>query len=90
MIFAIMAYVLSVVLSIFEICLLVRAICSWVPSFRDSRVYEFVYKITEPILRPIRDAFMRWEFARRCPIDLSFLVVVILVSVAQSFLYLFF
>ena len=77
-------------LSAFELCLFVRAICSWIPSARDTRIYYFFYKITEPVLRPVRDIMMRWEFARRCPIDLSFLVVVIMISVAQrlvSFLY---
>ncbi len=80
--------VISSLLSVFELCLLIRAICSWIPSARDSRIYDFFFKITEPILRPIRDVMMRWEFARRCPIDLSFLVVIILISVMQRLVYL--
>ena len=76
--------VLSSILSVFELLLFARAICSWIPSTRNTRVYDFLYRATEPFLRPIRDVMMRWEFARRCPIDLSFLLLVILVSVAQS------
>ena len=67
-------------LSAYEILLLVRAICSWSAYFRESRVYVFAFKLTEPILKPVRDLMFRIEFVRRCPLDLSFLVVVILVN----------
>lgn len=80
--------VLSIIFSLFELCMLARAILSWIPGARDRRAYYFFYKITEPVLRPVRDVIMRWEFARRCPIDLSFLAVIILLSVAQRLLYL--
>ena len=77
---------LSYALYLFDICLFVRAICSWIPQARDTRVYYFFYKITEPILRPVRDFFMRWEFARTCPIDISFIAVIILIEVIQRIL----
>ena len=77
---------LSYALYLFDICLFVRAICSWIPQARDTRVYYFFFKITEPILRPVRDIFMRWEFARTCPIDLSFIAVIILIAIAQRLL----
>lgn len=83
MIIPIILYVISSFLSLFELCLLVRAVCSWFPRARESRIYYFIFKITEPVLRPIRDAFMRWELARRCPIDLSFIAVIILITIAQ-------
>lgn len=82
------AFVLVIycLLSAFELLLFVRAICSWVSYFRESRVYSFAYKLTEPILRPVRDALFRIEWVRRCPIDLSFLLVVIITSIASSLL----
>lgn len=74
-------YLLNTLLYVFDLFLLVRAVCSWVPSFRESAVYNLSYTVTEPILRPIRDMLHRFEWARRCPIDLSFLVVILLVNV---------
>ena len=68
------------ILSIYEIVLFVRAICSWSAYFRESKVYELAYKLTEPILSPVRDLMYRIEFVRRCPIDLSFLVVILLLN----------
>lgn len=73
-------YILSAILSVFDLLLLVRAVCSWVPSFRDSIVYRMSYTITEPILSPVRDLLYRIEWVRRCPIDLSFLVVLLIVN----------
>ncbi|MBO5313254.1 MAG: YggT family protein [Clostridia bacterium] len=72
--------VLYYLLAIYDLFFWVRAICSWVPSFRESKVYYISYKLTEPILRPVRDLLFRMEFARRCPIDLSFLAVVLILS----------
>ena len=73
-------YILNTVVYAFDMLLLVRAICSWVPSFRESMVYRFSYIVTEPILRPVRELLFRIDFVRRCPIDLSFLVVVLLAN----------
>ena len=75
---------LNIVLYAFDLLLIVRAICSWVPSFRESMVYRFSYKITEPILSPVRDLLFKINWVRMCPIDLSFLVVVLLVNGLMS------
>lgn len=77
-------YLLNTVLYAFDLILLVRAVCSWVPSFQESAVYRFSYAVTEPVLRPIRDLLYRFEWARRCPIDLSFLVVILIVNVLSG------
>ena len=82
---SILMFIIAGVLSIFDLCLLVRAICSWVPSFRDSIIYNFTYTITEPILSPIRNLLMRFEWIRNFPLDLSFLVVFLLNNVFLSF-----
>lgn len=87
--FRVIATVLYVLLVSFDLCMLIRAICSWIPNFQSSKIYEFTYKITEPILSPVRNLLMRWDFVRRCPLDLSFLVVIILTSLIQRFLYIF-
>ena len=77
-------YLLNTVLYVFDLLLLVRAVCSWVPSFRESAVYRFSYTVTEPVLRPVRDWLYRFDFARRCPIDLSFLAVILLVNLLSG------
>ena len=68
-----LVYTLVSLISIYELILCARAICSWVPYFQESRVYEFSFMLTEPVLRPIRDFLFRFDVFRRCPIDLSML-----------------
>ena len=70
--------VLSLLLYGFDLMLLLHAICSWVPEWRMSKVYIFSNKIVEPLLQPIRKFMWRFDFARRCPIDLSFIVLVLI------------
>ena len=77
-------YIINLILSLFDLMLLARAICSWIPSSRDSIIYRISYTITEPILSPVRDLVMKMEWARRCPIDISFFVVVILVNLLSG------
>ncbi len=78
--------IISYALHLFDLALLVRAICSWIPQARDTRIYYLIFKLTEPILRPVRDLLMRWEFARRSPIDLAFIAVILLIYLAQRLL----
>lgn len=70
--------VLSILLYGFDLLLLANAICSWVPEWRMSRVYILSSRIIDPILQPIRKFMWRFDWARRCPIDLSFIVLVLI------------
>lgn len=80
----IFGYIIYSCLSIFDLLMLVRAICSWVYYFRESKIYAFAFMITEPVLKPVRDLFMRSESIRRFPIDLSFLFVYIVLTIAMN------
>jgi uncharacterized protein YggT (Ycf19 family) len=82
----VLAYTVIVGLNLFEIVLIVRAICSWVPYFRESRVNQLAMIITEPIVAPLRNALFRISFVRRCPIDLSFIFLYVIIRMATSFL----
>ena len=86
---SVFAMIIYGILTIFEACRLVRAICLWVPSFRESMICRFTLIVTEPITGPIRDLFMRFDWVRRCPLDISFLVVYILVTTLASVAYAF-
>ena len=77
-------YLIGTILTVFDFLLLVRALCSWVPSFRNSIIFRLSFAVTEPILSPIRDFLFRFEWARRSPLDISFLVVLLLVNLLSS------
>ena len=86
MLIKILAYTIISLLSLFEIVLIVRAICSWVPYFRESKVNQLAMIVTEPIVSPIRNALFKISFMRRCPIDLSFIFLYLIIRMATTFL----
>lgn len=48
--------VIFLILRIFEFILLARVLLSWFPNVdRNNPIIQFLYDITEPVLRPIRD-----------------------------------
>ena len=81
---------LSLLLYAFDFLLLVNAVCSWVPEWRMSKVYMLSSRIIDPLLAPIRRVMLRFSWARRCPIDLSFIVLVLITRALDKLLaYLF-
>jgi YggT family protein len=61
---------------VYALCVLVRAVFSWLPArHRRTEFYEFLYRITEPALAPIRQALPDMG-----GLDLSPLVLIFLLS----------
>ncbi len=73
-------------LSSVQICMLLRAILSWLPFDDDSPLVRFTYAVTEPLIIPIRSLLERSKSVQMLPIDLSFFVTYILLSVIQGLL----
>lgn len=73
------------ILNVWYLLFLIRAVLSWLPDF-DNAFTNFVFSLTEPVLAPIRDWFDRVGISSALPIDLSFLAVMILLSLVLNFL----
>ena len=71
-----------------EICMLLRAVLSWFPIRDDNPILTFVHAVTEPIVAPIRALFDRMGWFRNLPIDISFLVAYLLLSLIATALQL--
>jgi YggT family protein len=75
------ARLLEVVLEVYFWIIIVRALLSWVNPDRYNPIVQFLYRVTEPVLRPIR---------RRLPmqmgLDFSPLIVILAIKVLQWFL----
>lgn len=76
-----LAQVLAAVLSIFWWLLLVRVLISWVRPNPFNPIVQFLYRVTEPVLDPIRRFLPPLQ-----GIDLSPLAAFILVVFLQNFL----
>ena len=65
-----------------EWMIVVRALMSWFPNSRGTKLHAFVYKVTEPIIGPIRDImFKRFNST----IDFSPVIALLLLQVISGF-----
>ena len=76
------------ILDAFSLLMLVSAILSWIPAARESKFYGVIEKIIGPILTPIRKLLFKIEWVRRCPIDLSFLALILIINLASNCIYI--
>ncbi len=48
---------LAFIIDLYAFVFLARAVFSWLPfEHRQNRLYDFIYAVTEPVLRPVRKA----------------------------------
>jgi YggT family protein len=79
------AELLLMVVRIFEVVLIVRIILSWIQPAGGggNQITEWIYRITEPVLEPIR----RILPANSMGIDFAPIIVFVLLYVLKSVLY---
>ncbi len=75
------AKVLDMVLTIYIWIIVIRALISWVNPDPYNPIVQILYRVTEPVLRPIR----RWLPFRNIGIDLSPVVVIAVIIFIQTF-----
>lgn len=61
-----------------QLAMLARAILSWFPV--ENRIVDFLYTVTEPFIYPVRILFERMNWFQNLPIDISFMVSYLLIS----------
>lgn len=74
------ATILLYVLQIVKLLVIVRCILSWLP-LEGNRIVEFIYRVTEPILSPIRALLERMMGGRTLMLDLSPIILFLLIQV---------
>jgi YggT family protein len=77
-----LAEVVGMVLNFYMWVIIIRALISWVNPDPYNPIVQFLYKITEPVLHPIR----RLMPAYKIGIDLSPLIVILAIIFLRSFL----
>lgn len=77
------ASVLDIVLTILYWLILIRALISWINPDPYNPIVQFLYKTTEPVLRPAR-RFL--PFSYRLGLDISPIVVFLTIVFLKSFL----
>ena len=77
-----MARLLELVLWAYFWIIIARAVISWVSPDPFNPIVRFLYRVTEPVLRPIRRRLPTFQMG----LDLSPMIVILAIYFLQSFL----
>lgn len=77
-----LAKVIDIVLTVYMWIIIFRAVISWVNPDPYNKIVIFLYRATEPVLRPVR----RLLPMREAPIDIAPLIVILGIIFLQYFL----
>ena len=77
-----LANLLHLVLQAYFWIIIARAVLSWVNPDPNNPIVRFLYRVTEPVLRPIRHRLPTFSIG----IDLSPMVVILAIFFLDSFL----
>lgn len=77
-----LARVIEIVLTLYMWIIIIRALISWVNPDPYNQIVIFLYRVTEPVLRPIR----RILPFNRMGIDFSPFIVILVIIFLQYFL----
>ena len=76
--------ILSLLLQLFELALLARIVLSWFPNVdRSNPIIQFLFDITEPVLRPIREMLPSGGMFDFSPL-IVFLIIQVLMTVLRG------
>src|SRR5512147_1467644 len=70
-----LAYILHYVLNIYMWVIIIRALLSWVNPDPYNPIVQFLTRITEPVLRPLRKLVPTWKLG----VDLSPLIAILII-----------
>ena len=73
--------ILNIAFEILKIIIIVRIILSWIPHNRYHPIINFIYAISEPILKPFRNMINPIQ-----GIDVSPIIVFIILSLLKNLL----
>ena len=76
------AKILDIALTIYMWIIIARAVISWVNPDPYNPIVQFLYRVTEPVMTPIR----RWLPLGNMGIDISPIIVILAIVFLQSFL----
>ncbi|MBM4271238.1 MAG: YggT family protein [Deltaproteobacteria bacterium] len=77
-----LAKVVDLVLTLYMWIIIIRAVISWVNPDPYNPIVQFLYRVTEPVMEPVR----RWLPFRGMGIDISPLIVILAIIFLQNFL----
>ena len=85
LLFFVVKNVVVIFLMAIELAMLARAIMSWFVT-GENRLMDFLYSVTEPFIYPVRALFQKMNWFQNLPIDVSFMVTYLIITLLVTFL----
>ena len=85
-VFYILAKLATLLLDVVSISMMIRVILPFFVDVAENRLYILASVITEPLITPIRAIMVKLNIGQGTPIDWSFFVTYLLLSVLRSIL----
>jgi uncharacterized protein YggT (Ycf19 family) len=73
-------------IDVLSVAMFVRAILSWFTMGEQTKIGTFMYVVTEPVIMPIRALCNRFGWFQGVPLDMPFLITMVILSFAGIFL----
>ncbi|MBQ9804984.1 MAG: YggT family protein [Clostridia bacterium] len=80
----VLKYTVTAIIDVLLIAMFVRAITSWFDPMREGKLSMFLLMLTEPVIFPIRALCDRMNWFEGMPIDIPFLLTVLVLSILQT------
>jgi YggT family protein len=80
--FSALAWLIDYVLTAYMWLIIIRALLSWVNPDPYNVIVRFIYRATEPVLRPLRDLLPTY----RIGLDISPMIAILAILFLQRFL----
>jgi len=77
-----LAKIIDIILTVYMWLIIFRAVISWVNADPYNKIVIFLYRVTEPVLRPVR----RMLPAQSIGIDFSPIIVILVIIFLRYFL----
>jgi uncharacterized protein YggT (Ycf19 family) len=80
----------NVIISLLQIAMFARAILSWfIDPMNEGGIVAFLTALTEPVILPVRALCAKMHWFEGMPLDVPFLITVLLLAMIQSLIGIF-
>ena len=80
------ARLIMILLKLVSYAMIVRMLFPFFARVEDSKIYNFVFCVTEPFIVPVRFLLVKLNLLQNSPIDWSFTITYLIIILLQSFL----
>ncbi len=75
--------IIDLIFQLLYLALLIRVLLSWIPHSEDHPIIHYIYRITDPMLKPFQDMIPTWKIG----IDISPIFAFLALSLVKKIIF---